>query len=132
MELHLKIVGCLLVLLSAVHIFFPTYFKWKMELASLSLLNKQMMYVHTFFVSFIIGLMGFCCICSSEDIIHTRLGHQLALGLFLFWFIRLLFQFFIYSARLWKGKSFETFIHVLFSILWSYFSLVFFLVYRST
>ena len=48
MELLLKIIGGLLVLLAAIHIAFPKYFDWKVQLSSLSLINREMMYVHTF------------------------------------------------------------------------------------
>ena len=129
MELHLKIIGVLLILLGLSHFFFPRYFYWKQELVSLSILNRQMMYVHAFFVAFVVLLMGIFCICCTEDILYTRLGKQVSLGLFLFWATRLVFQFFVYSPRLWKGKRLETFIHVLFSLFWTYFSAVFGLVY---
>ena len=129
MELHLRIVGGILILLAFIHVVFPGRFDWKSELSSLSLLNRQIMYVHTFFIALMVLLMGVFCIVSSADIINTRLGHQIALGLFLFWAIRLLFQFFVYSPDLWRGKSFETTIHVIFSFLWTYFSVVFFMIY---
>ena len=36
-------------------------------------------------------------------------------------------QFFGYSSELWKGKKFETVIHVLFVFIWTYLSVVFLL-----
>jgi hypothetical protein len=129
MELHLKITGYLLILLALVHLIFPKYFNWGKELASLSLINKQLMYVHTFFIALIVFLMGVFCVYSSSDIIYTKLGRQLSLGLFIFWATRLAFQFYVYSPNLWKGKLFESTVHVLFSLLWIYFTTVFFLVY---
>jgi len=129
MTLHLKIIGIILMLLAFVHIIFPKYFNWKKELQSLSLINNQMMYVHTFFVALIVFLMGVLCICCSDDIINTKLGKQLAFALFIFWGIRLIFQFLVYSPKLWKGKLFETVIHISFSALWIYFTTIFFLVY---
>jgi hypothetical protein len=116
-------------LLAFVHIIFPKYFNWKKELQSLSLINNQMMYVHTFFVALVVFLMGVLCICCSDDIINTKLGKQLAFALFIFWAIRLIFQFVVYSPKLWKGKLFETVVHIAFSALWIYFTTVFFLVY---
>lgn len=131
MELHLKIIGIILVMLAAVHIVFPQYFKWRKELQSLSLINIQMMYVHTFFVAFMVFLMGLLCFFCADDIIHTHLGKQLSLGLFIFWVLRLLFQFFVYSSKLWKGKRFETIMHIVFSLLWIYLSTVFLLIYLA-
>jgi len=129
MELHLKIVGYIMILLAFVHFLFPKRFNWRKELGGLSLINRQLMYVHTFFIALVILLIGVLCIYSTNDILHTSLGKQLSFGLFIFWFVRLVFQFFVYSAQLWKGKKFETAIHILFSILWLYFALVFFFIY---
>ncbi|HTA83795.1 MAG TPA: hypothetical protein VK783_12695 [Bacteroidia bacterium] len=127
MEIHLKIIGFLLLALSAIHLPFPTYFKWKTELQSLNLMNKQMMYVHTFFVVLIIVLMALLCIFCSHDLLYTHLGRQIGFGLFIFWGIRLVFQLFVYSPKLWKGKLFETSIHILFSLLWAYITIVFYM-----
>jgi len=129
MELQLKIAGFLLVMLALIHISFPRYFNWKNELISLSLINRQMIYVHTFFVALIVLLMGLLCLTSSAEIIGTSFGNRIALGLSIFWSARLLTQFIGYSSTHWKGKQFETIIHVFFSILWIYFSVLFFYVY---
>ncbi|HXC06681.1 MAG TPA: hypothetical protein VNZ86_18115, partial [Bacteroidia bacterium] len=69
--------------------------------------------------------MGMFCVLESQEIRNTVLGRKVAFGFFLFWLLRLIIQFFGYSRKLWKGKVFETIIHVLFSLLWFYFSLVF-------
>ena len=129
MEVQLKIIGCLFVALAGVHVIFPRYFNWRSELASLSLINRQLMQVHTFFIAFVVFLMGVLCIFSAEDMVQTRLGKQVALGLFVFWFTRLIFQLFVYSPKLWRGKQVETVVHVLAILLWSYLSWVFFSVY---
>lgn len=122
MEVHLKVIGIILMALAIIHIFFPKYFRWKEELRSLSLINKQMMTVHTFFIAFAIFLIGLLCLTSASDLTQTKLGKTISLGLGLFWATRLIFQLFIYSHKLWKGKKFETFIHILFTLLWTYFS----------
>ena len=114
-----------------IHIGFPRYFQWKKEMASISLINRQMMYVHTFFLAVAVGMVGLLCIGCTEDIMHTNLGKQLSLGLFIFWSLRLLFQFFVYAPSLWKGKLFETTIHIIFSLLWLYQSIVFLLAYLA-
>ena len=131
MTLHLKITGFLLIALACLHIIFPGYFKWKKELSPLSLINRQMMYVHTFFIALAVFLMGILCIAKPGEMTTTELGHKLSFGLFLFWLIRLIFQLFVYSPKLWKGKLFETIVHVVFILLWVYFSLVFFMVYKE-
>lgn len=129
MELHLNIVGILLLLLALMHVKIPDRFGWAAELKDVSLITKQILYVHTFFIAFVVFLMGVLCLISPHDLLSTTFGREISLGLSLFWFVRLLFQFFVYSSRLWRGKKFETIMHVLFSVLWIYFSAVFFLVW---
>jgi hypothetical protein len=125
MEIHFKIIGLLLMALALVHVIFPKYFNWKEELKSLSLINRQMMKVHTFFIALVVFLMGLLCLSSSTELIESKLGKTISFGLGIFWSIRLFIQFFGYSAELWKGKTFETVVHILFSLLWTYLSVVF-------
>lgn len=129
MEAHFKIIGCIFVLLSFIHVAFPKHFNWDKELTALSLVNRQMMYVHTFFIAFTVLLMGLLCLTSSHELTQTGLGKKVSLGLGIFWMFRLLIQFFGYSSELWKGKVFETVIHVIFSLLWIYLSIVFLVTY---
>ncbi len=125
MEIHFKIIGSLFMVLALVHIGFPKYFNWKQELLSLSLINRQMMAVHTFFIAVVVFMMGLLCLTATAELLQTSLGKKLSLGMGLFWTLRLLIQFFGYSSVLWRGKTFETTLHVLFSLLWLYVSGVF-------
>ena len=129
MELHIKIIGVMLVILSLIHAIFPKYFRWSEEMAGVSLINRQMMYVHTFFLAIVLLMMGVLCLTSATELSNTNLGRKVALGIGIFWLLRLFIQFFGYSASLWKGKKFETWVHVVFSLLWTYLSGVFLGVY---
>jgi len=129
MEIHLKVIGGILVALALVHVIFPRYFNWGEELKKLSLINRQMMEVHTFFLALMVFMMGLLCLVATSDLIHTNLGKIISLGFGVFWAIRLVVQFFWYSSRLWKGKIFETVVHVLFTMLWVYLSVVFLMNY---
>ena len=131
MEIHFKIIGILLIALALVHIGFPRYFKWKVELSSLSIMNRQMMYVHSFFIAFAVFLMGLLCLTSANELVSTVLGKRISLGLGIFWSMRLIAQFIVYSSKLWKGKTFETTVHILFSLFWAYLSTLFILAYLS-
>lgn len=122
MELNLKIVGCLQILLACIHILFPKEFNWKEELKSLSLLNRQILQVHTFFIALTVLLMGILSFWSSALLLEGELGKRVGLGLSIFWLCRLLIQLFGYSTKLWRGKPKETFIHCVFIFLWAYFS----------
>jgi hypothetical protein len=129
MDLHLKLIGIILIVLASIHIVFPKYFNWGEELKRLSLINKQMMHIHTFFIALVVLLMGIFCLGSSSELIETPLGKKICFGLSIFWFARLVVQFFGYSTILWRGKKKETFIHILFAIIWAYLSIVFFIIY---
>lgn len=130
-DLHLKIIGILLILLSILHLAFPKYFSWKEELKGLSLVNRQMMYIHTFFIALVVLLMGMLCCLFSAELVGSSFGKHISLGMGLFWTARLYIQFFGYSSKLWKGKKFETTIHVVFSILWFYLAVVFLYIYLT-
>src|SRR4030095_4369323 len=106
MELHLKIIGVLLIVLALIHLTFPKYFNWKQELSSLSLINKQIMHVHSFFIAFAVFLVGLLCMTSSEELIGTILCRRVSLGLGIFWTTRLFIQVFGYSVKVWRGKAF--------------------------
>ena len=128
MQLQLNIIGGLLIALSLVHVIFPKYFSWKKELALLSLINRQIMQVHTFFIALTVFMIGLLCLTSAHDIITTTLGKRIALGLSVFWGIRLIIQFIGYSSKLWRGKTFETIAHIIFSLLWVYLTASFWIV----
>ena len=116
-----------MILLSVIHIGFPQYFKWKKEFKDITLINRQMMYYHTLFLALAIFLTGILCINSTEELLATNIGKKICQGIFIFWAFRLLIQFIGYSPTLWKGKLFETFIHILFTAIWIYFSCIFFM-----
>jgi hypothetical protein len=125
MEIHFKIIGIVLMGVSIVHVIFPKYFDWENELVSLSLVTRQIMYIHTFFIAFMVLLIGLLCVTSSRELVGTAFGNKVSLGLGIFFATRLAIQFFGYSSKLWKGKTFETVVHILFSLLWTYISIIF-------
>ena len=128
MEIHFYIIGSLLILLAFVHVVFPKYFNWKEELDKLSLMNHQMMKVHTFFIALTVFLMGLLLLLSTNDLLTTPLGKTIIVGFAIFWTIRFFMQLFVYSSKLWKGKIFETTVHVFFTFFWMYVSSVFWIV----
>ncbi len=127
MTVHLHIIGSLFTLLAFIHAGFPRYFGWEQQLAPLSVINRQMMQVHTFFIAFVVFLLGLLCLTSAEELTGTTLGRRICLGLGIFWGVRALVQWFYYSKELWRGKTLETAVHILFSALWIYCTAVFLL-----
>jgi hypothetical protein len=132
MEIHLKIIGFILILLALLHSGFPKYFKWRENLLPLSLINRQMMQTHTFFIALMVFLMGLLCFTNSYDLIYTSLGNNICLGFGVFWITRLYFQLFVYARELWRRKVFETFIHIVFTFFWFYLSFIFLSIYFNT
>jgi hypothetical protein len=122
---HLYITGAVLLILSAMHIFFPSRFNWKEELPKLSLLNRQMMQVHTFFIALLLVMIAVLCLVYPDELVNTKFGHVISTGIGIFWLFRLYFQHFVYSRELWRGRGFETVVHIIFSILWVYLSWLF-------
>jgi hypothetical protein len=100
----LKILGVFLMLLAFLHVIFPRYFRWKEELAELSLINREIMGVHTFFVALTVLLMGLLLVSSAELLTTTLLGRRVSAGLSLFWGLRLLCQIFWLSRSLQLGR----------------------------
>ena len=125
MPTHLDLIGAILIAIALAHAVFPRGFDWKEELARLSLMNRQMMQVHSFFIALALLLMGLLCLTSGEELRTTALGRRVSLGLGIFWTIRLLIQLFGYSPKLWRGKPRETAAHILATAVWTYFSAVF-------
>ncbi len=125
MEALIKISGVLMIVLALLHAVFPRYFKWKEELRSITLLTRQIHYIHTFFIALTVLLIGLLCLGGASELLHTPFGRKVCLGIFVFWFCRLIIQFFGYSFSLWKGKPFETAVHIAFSLLWLFLSAVF-------
>ncbi|RZJ51119.1 MAG: hypothetical protein EOO19_01520 [Chryseobacterium sp.] len=129
MHIHLIIIGIIFIVLALIHSIFPKYFEWEKEFKFLSLINRQIMKVHTIFIALTVFLMGLLLLTSADELVKTNLGHKIILGLAIFWTFRLIIQFFGYSSKLWKGKLFETTVHIIFSLLWIYISFVFWIIY---
>jgi len=121
LTLLLQFAGAALLALSLLHLVMPKRFAWSEELTRLSLLNRQIFYVHTFFIAFIVAQMGILFLFFPEALLEpSPLARLVTSGLCLFWLARAFIQFFVYSPALWRGKPFETFVHIAFSAFWLY------------
>lgn len=125
-EFHLRVAGVLLIGLALFHIALPKRFGWREEMTKVSLLTRQIFYVHTFFIALTVGLMGLLALCCADELLQlSALARGVLSGLTVFWLCRLIFQLFVYDAALWRGKKFETYMHWLFTALWLYLVMVF-------
>jgi hypothetical protein len=123
---HLQIVGILLMLLGLSHAFFTRYFHWKKELATVSLLTRQVFFVHSFFIGLVVALFGALSFFYADALLQpAALNRAILAGMAAFWLCRLFAQFFAYDAAIWRGDRFRTFMHVAFTLLWCYVSAIY-------
>ncbi len=121
----MMLAGSLLVILALLHAFIPAKLNWKTELPKLSIINRQLMQVHTMFIALTVLFMGVLTAVCRTELTGTILGKKICTGLAIFWGIRLCIQFFGYSSETWKGKKFETVIHWLSICFWTYLVLIY-------
>lgn len=118
---HLRVVGVLLLALGVSHVWFNRYFGWERELATVSLFTRRVFLVHNFFIGLGVFLTGAGSLLYADALIRPgALSRGLLAGMTLFWFCRLLAQFFAYDSALWRGDRFRTLMHTTFAILWCY------------
>jgi hypothetical protein len=121
--LHLRIVGLMLVALATMGLFLPRKFNWRAEARHLSPLNRQILYVHNAFIILLLLMFaGLALGCTNALLDPHPVARAVLGGMAFFWFLRLVIQWFVYDASLWRGKTFETAMHVLFTGVWIYFS----------
>ncbi|MFQ3671046.1 MAG: hypothetical protein SNJ84_06275, partial [Verrucomicrobiia bacterium] len=125
MQSLVQAAGLLMISLALLHLGFPRFFRWHHTLAPLDLLHRQLFEVHTFFVAFTVGFMGWLSLWHAPELIGTPFGRTVCSGFALFWLIRLLVQWFWFSPKLWRNRPFETGIHLLFTLFWIFLSAVF-------
>jgi hypothetical protein len=121
LHIHLQIVGILLMLLGLSHIFFNRFFRWEQELVAVSLLTRQVFFVHNFFIGLTVMLGGAASFfCANALLRPDTLSRAVLSGMATFWLCRLLAQFVGYDSAIWRGDRFRTFMHIACSLLWCY------------
>ena len=122
----LRVAGVGLILLAGLHLPIGRYLKWREEGARLSLVNASIFRVHTFFICFLLVMMGLPCLLDPLVFLESsRAGTWLTWSYSVFWTTRLFFQWFVYPSELWRGKKMETIAHVWVTIVWIYLSALF-------
>lgn len=122
LSLHLKLIGLSMMVLGLLHVYFGKRFGWKEEFQRVSLLSRQIFYVHCFFIVLIEEMLGALALFFTDTLLEpTALGRLLLTGIVIFWGCRLVFQFVVYDPSLWRGHRFNTCVHILFSLLWCYY-----------
>ncbi|HYU44183.1 MAG TPA: hypothetical protein VEQ84_18695 [Vicinamibacteria bacterium] len=118
---HLQLAGAALILLALLHAGFPRRFKWHEETARLSPLNRQILFVHSFFIAVTLAIFGVLSFVIAASLAApSAVSRTVLAGFVVFWLLRLLTQLFVYEASLWRGNRFNTAMHVLFAAFWTY------------
>jgi len=122
----LRVAGAGLILLAGLHVPIGRHLKWREEASLLSPVNASIFRVHTFFICFVLVMMGLPCLVDPSVFLESsRAGAWLAWSFSVFWTIRLFFQWFVYPRDLWRGKKMETIVHAWFTIVWLSLSVLF-------
>jgi hypothetical protein len=125
-ELHLRVAGVLLLALIPLNLYVPRRFDWRRELASLSLLNRQIFQVHAAFLCIVLAMFAALALFYTRPLLApTPLARAVLGGMAIFWFLRLLTQWLVYDWSLWRGRRFETLVHLVFTGLWGYLTATF-------
>lgn len=124
---HLQILGTAWILLAALNVWvIPRRFGWKEELCQLSPLTRQVFGVHALFLIVVLLMMGVISLVFPQTLLDpTPLARLVLLGMCFFWGLRLYVQWFVYDWRLWRGQRFETCVHIGFTMLWLYATVVY-------
>ena len=123
---HLHVVAFVMAALVLVNLMVPHRFRWRDELARLSLLNRQIVQAHCFFLIVLLGMFAALLLTCAEALLdHTRLSRAVLAGLTLFWGLRMVMQWWFYSPEIWRGHRFNTVMHWIFSATWIYVTGVF-------
>ena len=122
----LRLCGAFLLGLFVLNFFVPRQFGWADELPRLSLLNRRIFQVHAIFIALILLMMGVLLVTMPRALIAPDpLARAVVGGLAVFWSVRLWMQWFLYDAELWRGKTFETTMHFVFTGLWIFLTATF-------
>jgi hypothetical protein len=125
-EIHLRIVGSLLLALAGINLCLPRQLNWRRELRDVSLLNRQIFAVHAAFIALAVGLMGGLSLFYASHFTRPApLAAAIASGMAVFWGARLLTQLFFYDPSHWRGNRARTAIHILVLLTLGYFTFTF-------
>ncbi len=132
LELHLRIAGWAVIAIGLAHVGLPRALGWHVELATASLLTRQIAHVHSAYIGLTCVLLG-ALPALAPGLLTTSgaLGLWVLGGLIAFWGSRLIVQLAVYDARLWRGNGPRTAVHVAATLLWAYETFVYALAFAA-
>jgi hypothetical protein len=98
LPVNLTIAGVLLVGLGAVHVALPAALRWDHELAGASPLNREVSYVHCYFIGLACLLWGLLPLTAGRSLLEPSPVTRLVLiGAVVFWASRLVIQLLVFN-----------------------------------
>jgi hypothetical protein len=124
--LHLRVAGTLLLCLALAHLILPRALGWTVELREVSLMTRQVSYVHTYFIGLMCGLFGLAATVLTTDLLtRDRMAAAVLTGAIAVWSSRLVVQLCVFDSSLWRGSVLTVLGHIAFVALWTYQTVVF-------
>lgn len=108
---HLTLAGLVLLGLGLVHVGLPRVLGWQHELAGASQLNRQVSYVHCFFIGLVCVLWGLLPLTAGAELLRPHpVTRIVLLGAVGFWASRLVIQLAVFNgharrSRIWCALS---------------------------
>ncbi len=98
LSVNLLIVGVMTLGLGVLHIALPYGLRWRRELAGASALNREVSYVHCFFIGLACLLWGLLPLTAGHSLIEPNPVTRLVLiGAVTFWTSRFVIQLFVFN-----------------------------------
>ncbi len=90
------------------HLMFWKLFRWKEDLASLSVINRAVMQILNLCMTFVFLIFAYISIFHAAELLTTKIGKALLLLIAVFWFLRAIEQIVFFELR--KKRSMTLFV----------------------
>lgn len=119
LTLLLRIAGIGMGALALVHLPIARSLGWDEDVRRLKPVNEAIFHSHLFFLCLGLVLLAIALAFGAPAFVErSALGRWIAGVLLVFWTFRLYRQWFGFPQSLWRGKRFETRIHLAFTAVW--------------
>jgi len=81
------------------HLMFWRLFRWREDLASLTLINRSVMQILNLCVTFVFLAMAYVSFFHRPELVQTSLGKTILVAFSLFWFLRMVEQVVFFGVK---------------------------------
>lgn len=81
------------------HVFFWKIFDWKNDLRSLTQVNRGIMHVLNLCLTFLFFFVAYISLFNSEDLVNTKLGKTVLVGISIFCLLRAIEQIIFFGLK---------------------------------